>query len=72
MGLYSRFVLPGLINCGCSAPPVTWHRRRIVPRAINCPTVEQYAAGVASRFLRRNIGDADADSWHRLTLAFAW
>ena len=46
--------------------------RRIVPRAINCPTVEQYAVGLASRFLRRNIGDADADSWHRLTLAFAW
>jgi SAM-dependent methyltransferase len=33
MGLYSRYVLPAVISCGCSAPPITEQRRKLAPRA---------------------------------------
>jgi ubiquinone/menaquinone biosynthesis C-methylase UbiE len=33
MGFYSRYVLPAIINCGCSIAPVAEHRRKLVPRA---------------------------------------
>lgn len=33
MGLYSRYILPTVISCGCQAPPITEHRRKLVPRA---------------------------------------
>lgn len=33
MGLYSRYVLPAIITCGCGTSVVRWHRRRIVPQA---------------------------------------
>ena len=33
MGLYSRYILPTVISCGCSAPAISVHRRRLVPRA---------------------------------------
>jgi ubiquinone/menaquinone biosynthesis C-methylase UbiE len=33
MGFYSRFILPTVISCGCSAPPITEQRRKLLPRA---------------------------------------
>lgn len=33
MGLYSRYILPRLINCACGAKPIRYQRRKIVPRA---------------------------------------
>jgi hypothetical protein len=46
--------------------------RRIVPRAIGCPTVEQYAAGVVASVARGNVTPPAADGWYRLTMSFAW
>lgn len=48
--------------------------RRIIPRAIDCPTVEQYARGVVSRQARGNIDPAGlaADTWFRTTMTFTW
>lgn len=46
--------------------------RRIVPRAINCPTVEQYASGIVSRLARRNVVTPSQDSWYRTTVTFSW
>ena len=46
--------------------------RRIVPRAINCPTVEQYASGIALRSLRGKIEPPENAGWHRMTVSFAW
>lgn len=48
--------------------------RRIVPRAIGCPTVEQYATGLVERMARDNL-DLDgepAQAWYRTVLAFVW
>lgn len=42
--------------------------RRIVPRAIGCPTVEQYAAGVVLRYARGNIVAPPGDGWFRATI----
>lgn len=33
MGFYSRHVMPTIVACGCSLPPITRLRRTIVPRA---------------------------------------
>jgi hypothetical protein len=33
MGLYSRFVLPNLIACGCGMAAIGEERRKVVPRA---------------------------------------
>ncbi len=33
MGLYSRYIMPTIVSCGCSLPPVTELRRKVVPRA---------------------------------------
>lgn len=46
--------------------------RRLVPAAINCPAVEQYAAGLASRMVRGNVVAPGADGWYRLAIAFRW
>jgi len=48
--------------------------RRIVPRAIACPSVEQYAAGLVSSMARGNLlpGAIDGDGWYRTSLTFAW
>lgn len=46
--------------------------RRIMPRAIDCPTVEQYAVGIAARMTRDNVPAPGVDSWYRMTIAFAW
>ena len=48
--------------------------RRIVPRAIDCVTVEQYAAGLVSKLSRDNVDNLgiEKDTWFRTTLIFAW
>lgn len=48
--------------------------RRVVPRAIACPSVEQYAAGLVSSLARGNIAAAatDPDTWYRTSLTFSW
>ena len=33
MGLYSRYILPTVISCGCRAPPIAELRRKLTPRA---------------------------------------
>jgi hypothetical protein len=47
---------------------------RIVPKAINCPTVEQFAAGVVQKAARGNIAGAppSADSWYRTGMTLTW
>lgn len=42
---------------------------RIVPRAINCVTVEQFAAGLVSSFARAGLRPA-AEGWYRTRLTF--
>lgn len=46
--------------------------RVVVPRAINCPSVEQYAAGVVTGFARGNVLPRGATSvqWYRTTVIF--
>ncbi len=48
--------------------------RRITPRAIDCPTVEQYAAGLLLGTARDNVDvrGAQSDTWYRTTMTFAW
>lgn len=47
--------------------------RRVVPRAIACPSVEQYAAGLVSSMARSNLSPAiDTDTWYRTSLTFSW
>ena len=48
--------------------------RRITPRAIDCPTVEQYAAGLVLGTARDNVDvrGALSDTWYRTTMTFAW
>lgn len=48
--------------------------RRTIPRAINCPSVEQYAAGIVFSRARNNIDPpgTGADGWYRTTLTFTW
>ncbi len=48
--------------------------RRVTPRAIDCPTVEQYAAGVILGSTRDSIdmSDAETDAWYRTSLTFSW
>lgn len=48
--------------------------RRTVPHAIDCPTVEQYAAGLVTGFARGNLAarGADGDIWYRATIVFDW
>lgn len=48
------------------------HVRRIIPRAIDCPTVEQYASGLLSRIARRNVAPPGEDRWYRAMLVFTW
>ena len=33
MGFYERHILPRLLTCSCSAPPVAKQRQKVVPRA---------------------------------------
>lgn len=48
--------------------------RRTVPRAIGCPSVEQYAAGLAfSRATGNTVTDGmTSDGWFRISMAFSW
>lgn len=48
--------------------------RRVTPRAIDCPTVEQFAAGLLLGSARDNIDmrGAAVDTWYRTSMAFAW
>jgi hypothetical protein len=48
--------------------------RRAVPRAINCPTVEQYSVGLVLKFARANLQlrAGAADIWYRTTIVFDW
>ena len=48
--------------------------RNTLPRAIGCPSVEQYAAGIVFSRARGNVdtGGAGADGWYRTSLAFSW
>lgn len=48
--------------------------RRTVPRAIACPTVEQYSAGLVVSFARTNLQPhpGAADSWYRATIVYDW
>ncbi len=48
--------------------------RRVTPRAIDCPTVEQYAAGVILGSARDSLdlSDAETDAWYRTSMTFAW
>lgn len=48
--------------------------RTVVPRAIQCATVEQYAAGLAAGFARSNLPPAAgaADQWYKTSLTFSW
>ncbi|MFD1788425.1 hypothetical protein ACFSC3_12660 [Sphingomonas floccifaciens] len=45
--------------------------RRVVPRAIDCPTVEQFAAGFVSSLARNNVR-LPAGGWYRTTITFDW
>jgi hypothetical protein len=42
----------------------------VVPRAIGCPTVEQYASGIVSRMARGNV--LPTAGWFRTAIVFAW
>ncbi|RYY25537.1 MAG: hypothetical protein EOP62_13000 [Sphingomonadales bacterium] len=46
--------------------------RTTVPRAIKCPSVEQYAAGLVTGFARNNLLPrmATGDQWYRTSLTF--
>ena len=46
--------------------------RRIIPRAIHCPTVEQYASGLVSRMARGNVAAPGSDTWYRTAMTFSW
>ncbi|QIG79560.1 hypothetical protein [Stakelama tenebrarum] len=48
--------------------------RVAVPRAIDCPTVEQYAAGLATAFAQNNLlpRESRTPQWYRTSLSFAW
>ena len=47
---------------------------KIVPRAIKCPTVEQFAAGVVQKAARGNIAGPPpaTDSWYHTGMTLTW
>ena len=46
--------------------------RSIRPRAIGCPSVEQYASGIMLRMARSNVPPPGEDRWYRTAVVFAW
>ena len=48
--------------------------RRTVPHAIDCPSVEQYAAGLVAGLARGNLSvrPGKSDTWYRATIVFDW
>jgi hypothetical protein len=47
---------------------------RTLPRAIDCPTVEQYAAGLVASFARNNLAPrvGTGSVWYKASLTFSW
>ena len=45
--------------------------RAVVPRAIDCPTVEQFAAGMVTSFARSNLR-SNAAGWYHAAIVFDW
>lgn len=43
--------------------------RVVVPQAIGCPAVEQYAAGLVTGYARGNLRDT-VEGWYRVTVTF--
>jgi len=48
--------------------------RRVTPRAVGCPTVEQYTAGYVLSLTRGGPGSLTVPSpgWYRLTITYRW
>lgn len=48
--------------------------RVAVPRAIQCPTVEQYAAAIVAGFARNNLlpRTTPTEQWYKTSLTFTW
>ena len=48
--------------------------RTAVPRSVQCPTVEQYAAALVAGFARNNVvpRNSAGEQWYRTTLSFSW
>lgn len=46
--------------------------RRAVPRAIGCPTIEQYGVGLVSNFARGNLRLRAGEQWYVAHLVFNW
>ncbi|UYY77425.1 hypothetical protein [Sphingomonas sp. R1] len=48
--------------------------RTTVPRAMQCPSIEQYAAAMVAGAARGNLLPrmAGADQWYRATVTFTW
>lgn len=48
--------------------------RTTVPRAIGCPTVEQYGAALIAGFARNNLlpRTGAAEQWYRTAVTFTW
>jgi hypothetical protein len=48
--------------------------RTTIPRAIRCPTVEQYAAAAIAGFARDNLlpRTGAGEQWYRASLTFSW
>lgn len=48
--------------------------RTTVPRAIQCPSVEQYAAALVAGFARNNLLPrvSGSEQWYRTSVTFAW
>lgn len=48
--------------------------RTVVPRAIDCATVEQYAAGLIAGFARNNLlpRSGSGEQWYKTSLTFSW
>ena len=48
--------------------------RVTVPRAIRCPTVEQYASALVAGFARNNLlpRPGGGEQWYRTSITFTW
>lgn len=48
--------------------------RTSIPRAIQCPTVEQYAAALVAGFARNNLlpRTTPSEQWYKTSLTFTW
>ena len=87
--MMNQFVANEVLRGRCAVQPTNGHYmlrvdvavlvagngevRAVVPRAIDCPTVEQYGTGLVQSFARNNvIAPAGGDKWHRASLTFDW